>query len=286
MHLVVKQNGRTVNEFRFVKGPIHIGRHTHSQILLPDRKVSRQHAVIFATQDGKWRVKDLDSANKTYLNDKAVHEAEIHTGDRLRMGDFIIEIDVERQADAGKGIHLEDTLTTAAPKLQVIARKLDAEHAPDIRLPAKRMNDFVQATEAICQANGPDEVLKVLLNISSKQLDAYHSWCALRNDPAGPMTSHTGKTRDSQKIQLSDIGLHKEITQAIDRRQFLLFPQIPSQKRAAKVGSAMIVPILGASGCFGVIYVDNESSQEQYNISDLDYLILIAVHTAAILENF
>jgi pSer/pThr/pTyr-binding forkhead associated (FHA) protein len=286
MHVVVKQNGRTVNEFRFVKGPIHIGRHTNSQILLPDRKVSRQHAVIFATQDGKWRIRDLDSANKTYLNDKAVHEAEIHTGDRLGIGGFVIEIDLEKQTVAHTGIDLEDTLTTAAPKPQVIARKPDAEHAPDIRLAATRIKDFIQATEAICQANGPDEVLKALLSISAKQLDAYHSWCALRNDTSGPMTSHAGKTRDGQKIQLSDIALHKEITQAIERKQFLLFPHVPSHKGAVTVGSAMIAPILGASGCFGVIYVDNESGQGQYSIGDLDYLMLLAIHTAAILENF
>ena len=62
MRLVVKRSGETVNEFRFSKGPIHIGRHKHSQVFLRDIMVSRQHAVIFATQDGKWIVEDLDSA--------------------------------------------------------------------------------------------------------------------------------------------------------------------------------------------------------------------------------
>ena len=77
MHLVVKQNNRTVNEFRFANGPVYIGRGANSQVFLPDRAVSRQHAVIFSTQNGKWMVEDLDSANKTYLNEKAVHTAAI-----------------------------------------------------------------------------------------------------------------------------------------------------------------------------------------------------------------
>jgi pSer/pThr/pTyr-binding forkhead associated (FHA) protein len=51
MRLVVKQNGRTVNEFRFTKGPIYIGRQESSQVFLHDGAVSRQHAVIFNTQD-------------------------------------------------------------------------------------------------------------------------------------------------------------------------------------------------------------------------------------------
>ena len=63
MHLVVKKNGGIINEFRFDRGPIYLGRHAHSQILLPDLTVSRQHAAIFNTQDGKWMVEDMDSAN-------------------------------------------------------------------------------------------------------------------------------------------------------------------------------------------------------------------------------
>jgi hypothetical protein len=286
MRLVVKQNGRIINEFRFSEGPIYIGRHTHSQVLLPDRAVSRQHAVIFATADGKWMVEDLDSANKTYLNDKAIHKAEIKSGDRLRIADFTIEIHLETDTDAEKAIHLEDTLVTTSPKPQIIVRKPDAEHAPDIMLPAKRVKDFLQATEVICKAGGPDEMLKALLNIVLKQFSAYRVWCALRNEPTGPMTSHTGKTHTGQQVELSNIKLGAKITQAVEKAQFLLLPQVPAQIQQQGVRSAMIAPIMDPTGCFGVIYVENAADQQPYSLSDLDYLMMLAIHTAAILENF
>ena len=66
MRLVVKQGDRTVNELQFEKGPIYIGRHSNSQVFLPDKTVSRQHAVIYNTKDGQWVVEDLESANKTF----------------------------------------------------------------------------------------------------------------------------------------------------------------------------------------------------------------------------
>jgi predicted component of type VI protein secretion system len=286
MRLVVKQKGRTINEFRFGEGPIYIGRHTHSQVFLPDRAVSRQHAVIFSTADGKWMVEDLDSANKTYLNDKVIRKAEIKSGDRLRIADFIIEIHLEADADADKAIHLEDTLVTTSPKPQIIVRKPDAEQAPDIRLPAKRAKDFLQATEAICKAGGLDEMLKALLNIILNQFIAYRAWCALRNEPAGPMTSHTGKTHSGQQVELSDIKLGAKITQAAEKKQFLLLPQVPAQMQQQGTRSAMIAPIMDPTGCFGVIYVENATDQEPYTLSDLDYLMMLAIHTAAILENF
>jgi pSer/pThr/pTyr-binding forkhead associated (FHA) protein len=294
MHLLVKKDGQAVNEFRFDRGPVYIGRHPHSQVFLPDLAVSRQHAAIFTTQDGKWMVEDLDSANKTFLNDKAIHKAEIKTGDCLHIADFSIEINLEAETD-DEPIQLEDTLiqepqkaspaSTATPP-KIIVRRPDIESAPDIKLPAKRAKDFLQATETICKANGPDEVLKALLNITLRHFDAYHSWCALRNEPEGPMTSHAGKSRDGHAVQLSEIKLNEKITHAIDKMEFLLVPQVSSPAEEEKIRSAMIAPIIDPDGCFGVLYVDNAMDHQCYSLSDLDYLMLLAIHTAAILENF
>jgi len=291
MRLIVKKDGQTVNDFRFERGPVYIGRHEHSQIFLRDRAVSRQHAAIFATQDGKWVLEDLDSANKTFLNDKAIHKAPIKTGDRIGVGDF--EIEVSLDGVAGKPVHLEDTLmpspresspALAAPAREIIVRKPDVERAPDIQLPAMRVKDFLQATEAICKSNGPEEVLKTLLSITLTQFRAHNSWCALRALPEGPMTVHAGKRRDGGILDLSDIKIHKKISLAIEQQEFLLLPRVPSED--GKPCSAMIAPIIDPSGCFGVLYVDNAGEKQYYTLSDLDYLMLLAIHTAAILENF
>ena len=295
MRLVVKRNGQTVNAFQFDRGPVYIGRHERSQVFLPDRAVSRQHAAISTTQEGKWVVEDLDSANKTYLNDKAIHKAEIKTGDCIRIADFTIEVNLEAETDAGKSIRLEDTLVTASQKAsalpkesarEMIVRKPDAKHAPDIRLPAKRVKDFMQATEAICKANGLDVLVKVLLDIALRQFSGYHSWCALRNQSAGPMTCHAGKTRDGRGVNLNNLKLSEKITEAIETGQFLLVPQVSAPTEEDKIRSALIAPIMDPTGCFGVLYVDNSMDHEYFSMSDLDYLMLLAIHTAAIVENF
>jgi pSer/pThr/pTyr-binding forkhead associated (FHA) protein len=293
MRLVVKKSGSTVNEFRFGKGPVYIGRHAHSQVFLPDRAVSRQHAAIFSTQDGKWIVEDLDSANKTYLNDKAVHKAELKTGDHLRVADYTIEVNLE--ADADEPIQLEDTLITQPKKPapasaqstgEIVVRKPDLEQAPDIKLPAKRAKDFLQATETICKANGPDEVVKALLNVTLQDFGAHHVWCALRNRPEGPMTFHAGKSQDGRPVELSEIKLSEKITEAIEKKEFVLVPRVAALTKDPKISSAMIAPVVDPTGCFGVLYVDNARGSEHYSLSDLDYLMLLAIHTAAIVENF
>ena len=291
MRLIVKKDGQTVNDFRFERGPIYIGRHEHSQIFLPDRAVSRQHAAIFTTQDGTWVLEDLNSANKTFLNSKAIHKTPIKTGDHIGVGDF--EIEVALDTDAGEPIHLEDTLmpvplesgpASAASTREIIVRKPDAERAPDVNLPAMRVKDFLQATEIICKSNGPDEVIKTLLGITLTQFRAHNRWCALRALPEGPMTFHAGISSDGGILELNEIKLHKKISLAIENQEFLLFPRVTSQEGNAY--SAMIAPIMDPSGCFGVLYIDNAGEKQYYTLSDLDYLMLLAIHTAAIVENF
>jgi len=290
MRLILKQNNRTISEFQFTEGPISIGRQAGSQILLPGGTVSKQHAVIFTTDDGKWMVEDKDSANKTYLNDKAIHQAEIKTGDCLRITDFTIEINIDDTAEPEKSINADDTLhleaALATPPHEIIVRKPDAGHAPAMRLAARRLTDFSQATEAISEADNLDRLLLTLLDITLKQFSALHTWCALRTQPAGPMTCHAGKKSDGQTVQLSDIKLNDKITQAVEKGQFLVLPRVSAQvEEQERIRSALIAAIVRSAGCFGVLYVDNAMADKHYSLSDLDYLMLLAMHTAAIMKN-
>jgi predicted component of type VI protein secretion system len=291
VRLVVKQKNGWTREFQFTKGPISIGRAAECQIFLPDRSVSKQHAVISVTSEGKWIVEDQGSANKSYLNDEEIHKAEIKTGDCLRIIDFTIEINLEDNTGADKPIHLEDTFhleaALAIPPHETVVRKTDAGHAPAMRLPAKRLTDFSQAAEALCEADSLDKLLLTLLDITLKQFSAFHVWCALRNHPTGPMTYQAGKNRTGQTVELSDIKLQRKIAQAVEKGQFFVLPRVSAQvEEEEAIRSAIIATIMRPNGCFGVMYVDNAMKDKHYSLSDLDYLMLVAMHTAAVLRNF
>jgi len=290
MRLVVKQDDHTLNEFQFAKGPIRIGRQKDSEIFLADIRVSRQHAVISETDDGKWMVEDLGSRDKTYLNDEPIQKSEIKTNDVLRIAGFIIEISLEDETDVDEPprsddtFHLEAALTT--PPHEIVVRKPDASHAPAMRLPARRLKDFSQATEVISKAKSLDELLLILLDITLEQFTALRTWCALRDKPGGPMTHHAGKRRDGQPVELSELSLNEKITQAFEKGQFLVLPRVSAQlEETERIRSALIATIMRPTGCFGVLYVDNAMVHEHYSLSDLDYMMFLAMHTAAVLQN-
>ena len=290
MRLILKQKDGEVKEYQFAAGPIHIGRAADSHVFLPDRAVSKKHATIACDGAGIWMIQDLDSANKTYLNGEVIRTAPIKTGDAIRITEFTIEISLEDKV-AEQLEQFEDTLNLEAglstPLHETVVRKPDAGHAPAMRLPAKRLTDFVHACDSICKSKNLEDMLVALLNISLKQFGAFHTWCALREQPSGPMTYHAGKRRDGHPIELGDLNLADKVNQAVERSQSLVMPRVAADlEEKERIRSALIATINGQAGCYGVIYVDNAMIHEHYTLGDLDYLMLVAIHTATVLSRF
>ena len=175
----------------------------------------------------------------------------------------------------------------ATPQHESVIRKPDASHAPAMRLAARRLTDFSQATEAICSANGLEELLITLLNTMLKQFGAFHVWCALREQPSGPMTYHAGKRRDGRAVEASEIKLMDKIEKTLEKGQSVVLPRVAAQlEEKERIRSALISAIIRPAGCYGVLYIDNAMIHKHYSLSDLDYLMLLSMHTAAVLKKF
>ncbi|MFA5423244.1 MAG: FHA domain-containing protein [Phycisphaerae bacterium] len=296
MRLIVRKDGQDEKEFSTGKPIINIGRGLDCDLILSDRLVSRKHAVIkFDETEKAWTLEDLGSSNKTYLNDEVIKKNKIKAGDEIRIGDFSMEVslgdapELDRNISADETVEGEEVFDVAAslttPVSETVVRKPDAQHAPAMRLSAKRLSDFSVATEALCDAESLDKMLAVLIDLLVKQFDAFHVWCAIREQPSGPMTYHVGKRRDGRKVEITDLQLQDKVVQAIERKQSSVMPRVSAQMQSKdRIRSAMIAPILRRSGCFGILYVDNAMVHNHYSLSDLDYLMFLAMHIAAILK--
>ena len=76
---VVRLQGRTV-----------AGRGSSCAVRLDDSTVSREHAA-FVRRDGTWWVVDLGSTNGTAVNQRTAAEHALSDGDRVRLGDAVLE---------------------------------------------------------------------------------------------------------------------------------------------------------------------------------------------------
>lgn len=88
--LVVLQGQRLGQRIDIGDQPLIFGRAPECEFQIMERSVSRQHARIWRGSSG-YRIKDLDSTNKTLLNDQPVIEAELKDGDHVSIGSCVLK---------------------------------------------------------------------------------------------------------------------------------------------------------------------------------------------------
>lgn len=283
MRLLVQQNGQLYNELRFKEGPIYIGRQMGSQVFLPDRSVSRQHAVIYVSEDGNWVIEDLDSANKTYLNRNAVHKRPLKEGDSIGVGNFTIKVIFEDEPDQStkkRSIHLEDTIAHIHHEVDTEIRDPEAHDSAMIKLPAKRSQDFMTFSRILLATGDFDHLHRQLINVMFTQFTAYEVWVGLRRSPDGDLDVEGGRRVNTETVKRSQLVMRPKITEAMEKGRYILVPKFPR----GQIRSAVIAPIMSGKKCHGAVYISNSKQYKTYDMTDLDYLMLLTIQLAAIIE--
>ena len=70
-------------------GSVVIGREAPSDVVIPDRSLSRRHAR-FSLDGGTLRVEDLGSTNGTRLRGERIQRAEVRPGDAVELGGVVV----------------------------------------------------------------------------------------------------------------------------------------------------------------------------------------------------
>lgn len=68
-----------------------VGRSTKNGVVVPDEAMSRQHLEIVQNPDESYSIRDLQSVNGTYLNEKKIEEADLFHGDRVKAGQTTLQ---------------------------------------------------------------------------------------------------------------------------------------------------------------------------------------------------
>lgn len=283
MRLLVKHGDRLVNELRFEQGPVYIGRQMGSEVFLPDVAVSRKHAVINKVQDKNWRIEDLGSSNKTLLNGDFVGNNALTDGDVLQIGEFIIEVHLETDRPVQTSAKAGETHTEVF-EIETIVRKFKGIEAGLIRFPPSRAEDFAYASRAICKSADLEQLYQNLLEVISKQFSSLDTWVCLRTTPDGKMEYQGGRRKTGQGVKLAELIGQRDITNALEKCQYILLPQLPREILRQGIRSIIICPILRDGKSYGLLYANNSKKQEHYSLEDLDYLMFIAILTAAVME--
>ena len=287
MHILVIQGEKVISELQFHRGPVYIGRQLGSQIYLPEKCVSRQHAVLYNDPKNDWLIEDLDSPNKTFLNDKAIHKSKIDNGDQIKICNFTLKLSFDSSDKYKKSMHLEDTIAGMEhDKPQYVIRSLTAEDSPTARVTPKRIKDFINATRRICGTNNVSELLHESVEVITKQFMARHAWVGILDRDGSTFSTQVGKTITGERVTKPDLFFSDVVDRVAKDNEYVLVPKIPYSSTPSNLRSAIIVPIRDLKTIQGVVCVDNTLDHEHYSMSDLEYLIFMSIQISAMLHRF
>jgi len=138
-HQLLVVRGRSASEIiKLEEGVTIVGRHDECHLKIKSSQVSRQHCHLFEKK-GHLLVKDLGSANGTFVNGKRVKEQQVlEPGDELTIGD--VQLRVERigqpsaavpQARATSKVETAIVSSPPVPAADVDDFEIDFGEAPD-----------------------------------------------------------------------------------------------------------------------------------------------------------
>jgi hypothetical protein len=88
-YLIVKSGSRSGTNFPLKKSVIKMGRDPGNDIMVDDKKSSREHAKL-KLEDGKFVLYDLASSNGTYVNGAKIQNQSLMDGDEVSIGDTVL----------------------------------------------------------------------------------------------------------------------------------------------------------------------------------------------------
>lgn len=128
---IVTIDGRTLMDVNMVATRVLIGRSDFSDILLTDRFISAQHALIMWEDDAVILV-DLNSSNGTFVNSRRIKTQVLRDSDVIQLGDHRIKM-IYPRAGVRTDFDDADLADTAKMKNIADARRVKALRAVSLR---------------------------------------------------------------------------------------------------------------------------------------------------------
>lgn len=273
-----------------------LGRHTLNTVVINDREVSKEHAVI--EQAGNTFVlKDLGSSNGSWVNGRRIKEIRLRDGDEVMLGGTKLQF-LGKDGTASPGVTVVGSAQSMPAFLAQISQDEDefrsVEQVNDIGALRKDYEKLRIAHEFHRQV-GLERDAKALfdkiLKVAFQLLPADNGVLFLAVDGAGLVPQ---ALLNRQGVQAEDVVVSETVLKrAVETRQAVLTSDaiIDARFSASEsivsqgIRSAMAVPLLAKGALKGVLFLDSRKRTNAFSEKDLLILSGIASQAAVALEN-
>jgi len=268
------------------------GRTAQCDVQLDDPSVSRRHcAISFA--DGVLQIKDLDSANGTFVNERPIKESTARAGDLIRLGAAILEVrdpsGISQRPD--QTVFVDESSTVES----IIQRRIEPSsfewlapregQIPELALLKRAQRHLAtlhRVSEALSTGRDLGQLSDVTLRAILDVLSADRGAIVLRraNEQGDvEVLAARSKTQSTERFTVSRTLVSSVIADGVsvfahDASSDARFSEGQSVI-GQRVRSVMCVPLRTTDAILGALYVDSLSGAGRFNDSDLELLAAI-----------
>lgn len=302
--LLVLQGPDKGRTFRTLNEPAILGRQA-DQIPLSDRTISRHHAEL-QPDNGSWILRDLKSANGTYVNGIRVREpVRLKHGDQIKIGTTLIVYSGD-QSVAG----LRPTVPRDMIDLDVSSANMDSAilasvgtedsviiAGPEIHQAARAWKVMSELTAAIGAFIDPDQLLERVMDVIMEELPVDRGFILLYDHSGGELIPKVIRYRQSLPSRSQKITTSRRIIQHVtERREAVLCTNAMTDRRFSSdaaqdsihnfgLHSVLCAPILARDLLMGVIHIDSAAASHSYTQEQLRLMNVIGQVTGMAIQN-
>jgi hypothetical protein len=266
---------------------VSIGRASDCSIPIKDRYLSRKHAEIIAVGNA-WMLKDLGSANGTYLNGSRVERDEIlKTGDRIRLSDTEIVFETS-SASTDRFFAIANDGAGTSPTIAIPVRDIsDKPEEQDVA----RLHTLTLLARELIEDRPMDELFGFITERIMEHLHPSRAAIALLGPDGRSFTKVEVRRHDPTDVSELTIS-HTLLAAVVEEKKALAFVDVSVDEklRSAKsiimqgIHSILCAPLLIGEAVVGVMYVDYLFTQRSISEEDVKLVAQIGRFAAIKLE--
>ncbi len=271
MRLLVKEGDAVLADLTFEEEEVHIGSDEGCSVVLPDRQIAPQVAIIAPTGDGGWHIEKLESNEPLLVNNQPFGEqAPLNEGDEVTLQKYTLEFHVSAALEESvvEEGHLGAEELAKIRQFPLPPGSIVKRHFDGITMVKDQLDLASDLGVQVAHCRDIHELIDISLGLLIKAFDVRMAWVGMRRQPHGELEVVGGRLPAGQACDDSPL-LPLLRYRCCERGQHICIRKVRDQ---AEIGSAMAVPLSSGKQCFGMIYVDRRPRTRRFQIPNLDLL--------------
>ena len=300
MFELVFLNGARAGAVIALEGELIAGRSPDCLVEVPDPNASRHHLQLWMDGD-KAMVKDLGSANGVFINEQKIGEAELQSGDILRLGETRLRVQSHRQSIgshsdsslSGTSFRMRESELSEDVNLSMSMSMVDMPKVQTANIDAvqMRLEAIMSVSEQLANITELEDLYRPVVDSLFKIFAQADRGFILLGDDVEKLEPVSMQQRGSDAD--AQLTVSRSLCQAALERKSIIVYQDGGDADfdqgmsliSLNIRSAMVIPLMVKEDVLGLVLIDTPDRRRSFTNDDMELAATVCRQVAYAINN-